>query len=53
MADKGAFKVAIKEIDYENKMLLLLYDEKNYEEITENPLEDLQLTTKNFFAKLE
>ena len=53
MADKGAFTVAIEKIDYENEMLLLLSDKKNYEEITENPLEDLQLTTKNFFAKLE
>ena len=48
MADKGAFTVAIEKIDYKNEMLLLLSDKKNYEEITENPLKDLQDRTKNF-----
>ena len=38
MSDKGASALTISTIDYENKMLLLLWDETNYKVVDKNPL---------------
>ena len=41
MADKSTFTVAIKEVDYENKMHLLLSYENNDIELNGNSLKEL------------
>lgn len=39
-ADKGSSTVAIKNINYENKMFLMLADVSSYKLVKENPLKN-------------
>ena len=52
-ADKGAVIVAIKKIDYKNKMLLMLSDESSYRIVDGNPLEKMQLDSIRLINTLE